>query len=366
MEILLAVIAIGVALANGANDNFKGFATVWGSGILDYRKALVLATLATLAGSFAALWLASGLVAQFSGRGLVSAQLAASTGFLLAVGAGVALTVALATRIGFPISTTHALIGGLVGAALAHESALVWAALGKSFFLPLLLSPVISMAVSWALSGRLREKTPDLCICLTPSALTPAFAPIQGDLMPSASVMPSLQISEPEQCSATAESQKTLLSTWLDRSHLASATSICFARAVNDTPKIAALLLAAQLTSASYALVWIGLAMAVGGFIGARRVAHTMSHRISSMTTGQGLLSNVVTSSLVLLASVYSLPVSTTHVSVGSIAGTAIRTNQLNRSSFTAVLLSWVATLPIAALSAYVVATIILLTQTAT
>lgn len=62
MEYLLIAVALFLAFGNGANDNFKGFATVWGSESLSYRQALLLATLATLAGSLLLLLLASGLV----------------------------------------------------------------------------------------------------------------------------------------------------------------------------------------------------------------------------------------------------------------------------------------------------------------
>jgi PiT family inorganic phosphate transporter len=47
MELALIAVALFLALKNGPNDNFKGFATVWGSDTLSYRQALVLATLAT-------------------------------------------------------------------------------------------------------------------------------------------------------------------------------------------------------------------------------------------------------------------------------------------------------------------------------
>ena len=61
---LVIVAALFLAFANGANDNFKGFATVWGSATLDYRKALIIATIAALAGSFLSILLADGLVKQ--------------------------------------------------------------------------------------------------------------------------------------------------------------------------------------------------------------------------------------------------------------------------------------------------------------
>lgn len=354
MEFLLALIALGVAGANGANDNFKGLATVWGSNVLDYRRALYVATAATLAGSLAAVWLANGLIAQFSGRGLVSAQLASSTNFLLAVGSGVVITVSLATRLGFPISTTHALIGSMVGAGLADHAPLEWTALGKGFVLPLLLSPLLSAFFTWLLSALIKERTSDVCICIDTNAMPKTSA--HQDILSTASLLPHVVLAEESDCQQIPAARKTLLSHWLDRLHLASAASICFARAVNDTPKIAALLVAAQLTHTTNAVIWIGIAMSLGGFFGARRVAQTMSYRISRMSAHQGLLANLVTACLVLLASKFSLPVSTTHVSVGSIAGMGLRSGQLDRPAIRSILLSWVITLPFSALSAYLVA----------
>ena len=121
MEMLLIAAALFVAFSNGANDNFKGFATVWGSGTLNYRQALILATVATVAGSLASLMLADTLVQQFSGKGLVPDAIANAPVFIMSVTSGAAVTVFLATRLGLPISTTHAIIGGLLGAALGQS-----------------------------------------------------------------------------------------------------------------------------------------------------------------------------------------------------------------------------------------------------
>jgi PiT family inorganic phosphate transporter len=107
MDILFLVMVAFLAFGNGANDNFKGFATVWGSGTLDYRHALTLATIATVAGSIASLFLAEGLVKQFSGRGLVSDAIASSPWFIQSVAAGASVTILVATRAGLPVSTTH-------------------------------------------------------------------------------------------------------------------------------------------------------------------------------------------------------------------------------------------------------------------
>src|SRR5215831_7153787 len=121
MTVTLALIAFAVlflAYSNGANDNFKGVATLFGSGTATYRTALAWATATTLAGSLLALLLARGLVETFRGKGLVPDAVTTQPAFLLAVSLGAALTVLLATWTGLPVSTTHALTGGLVGAGL--------------------------------------------------------------------------------------------------------------------------------------------------------------------------------------------------------------------------------------------------------
>ena len=121
MTLTLALIGFAVlflAYSNGANDNFKGVATLFGSGTCTYRLALIWATVTTLAGSLLALVLAAGLVDAFKGKGLVPDDVTQQPAFVLAVALGAALTVFLATITGLPVSTTHALTGGLVGAGL--------------------------------------------------------------------------------------------------------------------------------------------------------------------------------------------------------------------------------------------------------
>src|SRR5947209_16652858 len=111
--VVLAVVAF-LAWSNGSNDNFKGVATLYGSGTASYRKALAWATVTTLAGSLLTLVLAAGLVNTFSARGLVPDRVAASPLFLGAAALGAAVTVLFATLLGLPVSTTHALTGALI------------------------------------------------------------------------------------------------------------------------------------------------------------------------------------------------------------------------------------------------------------
>jgi PiT family inorganic phosphate transporter len=71
-------------------------------------------------------------------------------------------------------------------------------------------------------------------------------------------------------------------------------------------------------------IVLVAVVMAVGGLINARRVAETMSHKITEINRGQGFSANIATALMVISASQFGLPVSTTHVSVGSLFGIGI------------------------------------------
>ena len=68
--------------------------------------------------------------------------------------------------------------------------------------------------------------------------------------------------------------------------------------------------------------------MAIGGILAAGRVAETVSHRVTGMTPRQGLLANATIDVLVLFASRFGLPVSTTHVSTGALIGLGAVTGQ--------------------------------------
>lgn len=141
--------------------------------------------------------------------------------------------------------------------------------------------------------------------------------------------------------------------TWLlDAAHFLSAGAVSFARDLNDTPKIATLLLAAGALDLRWSLAAVAGAMAMGGLLNARRVAETMSHRITAMNPGQGCAANLSTAALVVTASLHGLPVSTTHVSVGALLGMSIATRQTKWKPVLGVLTSWVITLPCAALLA--------------
>ena len=129
---LLVLAVCFLAYSNGANDNFKGVASLVGSRTTGYNTAIAWATVTTFAGSLAAIVLAQSLLERFSGKGLVPDALAGSESFLLSVAIGAGATVILATLAGFPISTTHVISGSVMGAGATQKfSAVRWGIAGN-------------------------------------------------------------------------------------------------------------------------------------------------------------------------------------------------------------------------------------------
>jgi PiT family inorganic phosphate transporter len=297
--VLLVVVLL--AWSNGSNDNFKGVSTLYGAGSASYKTALAWATAMQLAGSLLALVLAAGLIKTFSAKGLVPDEVATSPVFLAAAALGTALTVLLATVLGLPVSTTHGLTGALIGAGLATRAGVNFTVLGKSFVIPLLLSPVVAVLLTAALFVALKR--------------APIFA-------------------QPRVVRVL---------------HFVSAGAVCFARGLNDTPKIVALLIAARAVSANVGLIIVGGAMAVGGLVGARKIAETMAKKITTLDERQGVVASLTTAALVVAASLYTLPVSTTHVATGGIFGIGAATGKASWKTIGAILTAWVTTLPLGA-----------------
>ena len=99
-------------------------------------------------------------------------------------------------------------------------------------------------------------------------------------------------------------------------------------------------------------LASVALAMAIGGILNARRVAETMSRKITRMNPGQGFTANLVTAFLMTSASRLGLPVSTTHVSVGSLFGIGVVNRTAGAKTVLAILVAWATTLPTGAVLA--------------
>ena len=349
-----------LAYSNGANDNFKGVASLFGCKAASYRAAITWATLTTIAGSITAIFIAQALLKTFSGKGLVPDAIVGSEHFLLAVALGAALTVILATHLGFPISTTHGLIGAIIGSGLvAVGGAVNFASLGKGFVLPLLLSPVLAILLGALLyfimrSGRIALGiTKEWCVCVGCEERVIA-QPQPASVLTMRASLPavSLTVDEMENCEERYAGSMLGIGSQrlMDGAHFLSGGVVSFARGLNDTPKIVALLLLLPALDLRWGFFAVAVTMAIGGLLHSRRIAETMSHKITAMNHGQGFSANLATGILVIIASLFGLPVSTTHVSVGSLFGIGLATRQANSRIIFNIALSWIVTLPCAAL----------------
>lgn len=132
-----------------------------------------------------------------------------------------------------------------------------------------------------------------------------------------------------------------------DGVHWFSAAAISFARGLNDTPRV---LLVAAAYNARLNYMVVALAIAIGGVLGAARVAQTRSKRITPMATREAVTANLVAATLMTLASPFALPVSTTHVTSGGIFGIGLlRKEEANWTKVREILLAWAVTLPLGA-----------------
>ena len=356
--ILLFIAACFLAYSNGANDNFKGVATLFGSNTTNYKKAITWATITTFAGSVAAIFLAGVLIKNFSGNGLVPDELTQMPIFAISVALGAALTVFLATKIGMPISTTHGLVGALFGTGLmAVGMDFNFSKLAAKFLIPLLVSPLMAAVLSFIaywIFRAVREKTgisKSACLCIQEADIK--ISGIQANYFIAA---PAAAI-EIVSCKKESYSDKydgellgISFQKIMDVLHFLSAGVVSFARGLNDTPKIVGLLLVINAFDVHWGMLAIGVAIALGGILNAKKVGLTMSKKITPMSSGQGLSANLITGLLVTTASIHGLPVSTTHVSVGSIFGIGTVTREADIRVVSKIVLSWVLTLPIAAL----------------
>jgi inorganic phosphate transporter, PiT family len=364
MEWLLIGAVLFLAYTNGANDNFKGVASLYGSGTASYRVSITWATITTFAGSVCAIVLAQGLLKKFSAKGIVPDVFIGSEAFIFAVALGAALTVLLATLLGFPISTTHALTGGIVGSGLcAAGSAVNVSALGSGFVLPLLLSPVLACVLCAAIYLAFRTVRrctgvgKESCVCVGEVSAPVPIESVAALAMQAAVSIPEVNVATTEECAQRYSGRffGVQVQRAIDVGHFLTAGLVSFARGLNDTPKIAGLLLLAQHLAADLKFVLIATVMAIGGILNAKKVATTMSSGITEMNCGQGFAANLTTGALVTAASVFSLPVSTTHVSIGAIFGIGAITGQANVSTVKKILLAWIITLPTAAILSAVV-----------
>lgn len=316
---VVGIVALGgLAFGNGANDLPKSISTLIGAGVSSRSRALALGSLVTLAGAVVSLFVSSALVRLFSTGGITSKSIAGEPALAAAIALGAATWVLGATRFGLPVSTTHAVVGASVGAAVmtGGGGAVNWGPTALLVAVPLLVGPLLAAGLGSALGA----------------AIT------RADRWESVSRRTSSV-------------------------HFASAMGSAVARAWNDTPKLVGvgyLLLGAEgegsLWTALCLTGLIGAAMLIGGVWASHRVSETLGFRLVSLNPSSGLAANGTNAILVSGASILGLPLSTTHVSGGALVGAGMGTrNSPPRGSVAGeVLAAWILTVPGAALLATV------------
>lgn len=315
MTVAVAVLALLLAAANGGNDVAKGIATLAGSGVTSYRTAIVWGAGTTFAGAVASAWVATGLTSLFA-DGIV--ETSATPAFALAVLLGTAGWLVVATGWRLPVSTTHALVGALIGAGLAlRPGSVQWQALTGRVVRPLLGSAAVAFIMTALIVAAVRA------------------------------VRSSRQRRERSDARrATAALPPLVALHWL------SSGAVGAARGLNDTPKLAAVagigLGPTGLSPMAVALT-LAVAMLIGALTGGIRVARRLGDDVIAIRPGEGLGANTVTALLVGFGARHGLPMSTTHVSTGAIAGlSGGQVHQLNLRTLQAFALAWTAT-PVAA-----------------
>lgn len=348
MIALLIALTLGLAYANGANDVSKGIATLVGSGVTNYRRAALWGTMWTIVGGVLAGLLASGLVATFSGQAILASAPVGGT-FPVAVACGAIGWLAIATLTGLPVSTTHALLGGLCGAGIGAEgvSGVLWGTVGRKAALPLAVSPLLSLALMATLFPPIRigfRRFQRYCVCLERQEL----ALVAGGRAAGMVAASPLTVIAGADCPPRVVSRVNVL----DSLHWLSSGLTSLFRGLNDTPKILALAVAgAAATGLSRPSLFVPvvLAMGAGSYLAGSRVTATLAGKITRMTPGEGFAANLVTSLLVASASGLALPVSTTHVSSSAIIGFGLYNHDVRWRTVIDMLSAWLVTVPVAA-----------------
>ena len=305
MALGLAVM-FAMAYAEGANDVSKVVATLIGSGITSYRRAILFGTVCTSVGALAAAVLAEEVMVTLT-KGLVVSTAPVNETFGLAALLGAMCWVLVATRIAMPVSSSHAIVGSILilGVFVFGPSQIRWDAVWQRVFLPMAGSPLIAVPLAFVLYH--------------------ALAPLARYIS-------------------------------LARLHWFSAGAASFARGVNDAPKIAALgaffYLTGEMSWSRSELVLlfavVATGMALGSLVAGKRVTETLAKGITPMDNVEGLAANATTAFLVISASRLGLPVSITHVISTSIIGIgALRhVRFVSWSTVNRMALAWFITLP--------------------
>jgi inorganic phosphate transporter, PiT family len=314
----LVIVVIAFALlfdfTNGFHDTANAVATSVSTRALSPRLAVLIAALANLAGAFA-----TTAVAKTVGKGIIDSGLATEKTVLAAV-IGAIVWNLFTWWLGLPSSSSHALIGGLVGAALAQsgEKGVLWHGIAHKVAIPALWAPTIAFIGGFVLL---------LTIFWTCQRLTPGLA------------------------------NRTFR-----YGQLASGTWMAFTHGANDAQKtmgvIALALYSQGRIDEFYIPTWVkiaaGLAIAAGTYSGGRRIMRTLGQRVYQMEPAGGFAAQLTAGAVIFGSTKYGYPLSTTHVISGAVMGTGAtkRLSAVRWGVAGNIVFAWILTIPAAALVA--------------
>jgi phosphate/sulfate permease len=315
---LIVVVALAFDYTNGFHDSANAIATTISTKAMTPRAALALAAIMNVVGA-----LVSTKVASTVGAGIIAAPV--GTGGLVVVFSALlgAITWNLLTwYFGLPSSSSHALIGGLVGAAIAASQTVQWAGVLDKVVVPMVLSPLIGFGLAY----------------LAMVAVLWAFR----------------------------KAQPARANRNFRHAQIGSAALMAFGHGTQDAQKTMGVITLALVTSghlASFQVpLWVILASAAaisaGTYSGGWRIMRTMGRRIIHLTPADGVAAQTVASTVMLsTAYVYAVPVSTTHVITSSVMGVGAtrRLSAVRWGVARSIGAAWVFTIPAAAAAAALV-----------
>jgi len=318
VELALLVIVIVVALAfdftNGFHDTANAVATSVSTRALSPRLAVLVASIANLAGAFV-----TTAVAKTVGKGIIDAALATTTVILAALLGAIAWNL-ITWWLGLPSSSSHALIGGLIGAAIANSGleGVEWHSVLHSVIIPALVAPPIAFAGAFVLLLALFW----IFKWASPGPANRGFRLGQ----------------------------------------LASGTFVAFTHGANDAQKTMGVIALALFSYGSidtfYIPTWVkvsaGLAIAAGTYVGGWRIMRTVGQRLYKMEPAAGFSAQTCAGATIYLATRWGYPLSTTHVISGAVlgAGSTQRLSAVRWGIAGNIVFAWVLTIPAAALVA--------------
>jgi len=316
VTLLVVVIAIGLVFdfTNGFHDTANYVATWVGTRALSPRWAVLVSAAANLAGAFV-----TTAVAKTVGKGIIASGLATEHTVLAAL-LGAIVWNLLTWWGGLPSSSTHALIGGLVGAALVQSGSkgVDWSGIWQKVIIPGAASPVIGFAGAFVLLVVIYR----LFARLTPGVAHRGFRLGQ----------------------------------------LVSGTWVAFTHGANDAQKTMGVIALALYTHGSishfYIPNWVkiaaGLTIAAGTYAGGWRIIRTLGQRIYKMAPEHGFAAQIAAGSTLYLGTRYGFPISTTHVVSGSVmgAGATRRVSAVRWGVAGNIVFAWLLTMPAAGLVA--------------